>query len=186
MRTVFVLTEEPSAEEVVKALANRYTPDAHVIVVPHSGKTDLERSFPRKLRAIVHPADTRFIILRDNDGADCEALKARLLNQVPPDKAVRVKVRIVMQELESWYLGQPSALSACGLISADTAARLGRTAKFRDPDRLTNAKQEFYRLHRRDNQQITMAQMIAPHLADNDNVSRSFRTFVSTLIDFSQ
>jgi Domain of unknown function (DUF4276) len=185
MRMIYVFTEEESAQWVVEALAARYVPDTNVRVLRHRGKDELEKSFPRKLKAIVHPADARFIVLRDNDGGDCAMLKDRLLKQVPPGKAARVKIRIVMQELESWYLGQPTALMACGLISAESASRMSRMTRFRDPDRLINAKQEFLRLHGRANQQITMAQMIGPHLAEDDNASRSFRTFLSTLREFS-
>jgi hypothetical protein len=186
MKTIYVLTEERSAKEVVQILAARYAPEATVRVLGHDGKNDLEKRLPGRLRAIANPADARFIVLRDNDGGDCSKLKERLLEQVPPDKAARVKIRIVMQELESWYLGQPLALAACGLISTETAKRMGRAAKYRDPDMLINAKREFIKLHGRANQQITMAQMIGPHLAEDENTSRSLRMFLSTLREFSR
>ena len=185
MKTVYVFTEERSAAEVVEAVANRCVPAARIIAAPHSGKSELEKLFPRRLRNIVHPKDARFIILRDNDGSDCSVLKRRLLADVPGDLSGRVRIRIVMQELEGWYLGQPDALAACGLIS-DAVRRSMQKRKFRDPDMLTNAKQEFYRLHGRSYQQIALAQLIGPYRDPDLNRSASFRLFVKTLREFAR
>ncbi len=182
MPVVYVFTEEPSARHVVEAVANRYAPNAVVKAVPHSGKRDLCSSFPRKMAAIRHPADARFIVLHDNDGAECHKLKMRLNGLVPSGVADRARIRLVMHELESWYLGQPHALAACGLIP--DVGRMQKR-KFRDPDLLTNAKQEFYRLHGRDYQQIAMAQLIGPLLDADQNRSASFRLFVRTLQEFA-
>jgi hypothetical protein len=186
MSALYVFTEERSAGVVVKALATRYVPNKDVKVIPHSGKSDLCSSFPRKMRSIQHPAGVRFIVLHDNDGADCRKLKTRLLEDIPAKALNRAKIRLVMQELEGWYLGQLGALEACGLITSSKAAQIKNKAKFRNPDLLTNAKQEFYRLHDRANQQITLATMIAPHLDITKNCSQSFKLFVSTLQEFAR
>ncbi|MCA3563224.1 MAG: DUF4276 family protein [Methylocystis sp.] len=184
MPTIYVLTEERSAERIVRSLADRYAPAADVVVVPHSGKSDLCASFPRKITAIRYPADARFIVLHDNDSANCRTLKARLTQLLPANASNRVKIRIVMQELESWYLGQPEALSGAGLITQASCDKIKKRAKFRNPDSLGNAKQEFYRLHARENQPIALAELIAPHLKPEDNRSPSFQLFVRTLREF--
>ncbi|MGL4439325.1 MAG: DUF4276 family protein [Bosea sp. (in: a-proteobacteria)] len=186
MKTIYVLTEEASAERLVANLAPRVVPNCHVIPVLHSGKRDLCQSFPRKMRAIRHPADASFIVLHDNDGGDCARLKGRLLDLVPAEVFQRAKIRIVMQELESWYLGQMTALVGCELITSAQLRQLEHKIKFRDPDRLANAKQEFYKLHGRKNQQITLAELIAPHLDVDANRSASFKLFVRTLREFSR
>ena len=48
----------------------------HWLIIHHQGKSDLERSYPRKMKEW-REQGVRFIILRDNDGADCLALKQR-------------------------------------------------------------------------------------------------------------
>jgi hypothetical protein len=84
--------------------------------------------------------------MRDNDEAECLTLKARLLSLVPTFAAERVKVRLVIQELESWYLGDPEALRTAGLLTAADRDLLTRKALMRNPDAIANAKQVFQKL----------------------------------------
>jgi hypothetical protein len=73
---VFLL-EEPSMKVLLEALLPRLYPGLSFQCVPHEGKQDLDKSIPRKLRAWNEPG-VRFCVIRDNDGADCLALKRRL------------------------------------------------------------------------------------------------------------
>ena len=75
-RVVFLL-EEYSMKVLLEGLLPRLVPCLPFLCVPHEGKQDLERSIPRKLRAWREPG-VRFVVVRDNDGSDCRALKARL------------------------------------------------------------------------------------------------------------
>ncbi|MBK8536747.1 MAG: hypothetical protein IPL59_17550 [Candidatus Competibacteraceae bacterium] len=76
-RLVFLL-EEPSMKHLLQALLPRLLPGLNFLCVPHEGKTDLERSIPRKLMAWNEP-ETRFVIVRDdNDNGDCYRLWERL------------------------------------------------------------------------------------------------------------
>nr|WP_245396525.1 DUF4276 family protein [Jiella sonneratiae] len=138
------------------------------------------RSAPRKIEAWRHPADVRFVIARDNDGSDCADLKLKLLAQIPRPFHDRTKVRLVMQELESWYLGDPSALVAAGYLDPRMAESHGRKRKYAEPDRLTNAKQEFARWVGAKGK-IAAAQSIGPHLDEKRGRSTSFRHFVEAL-----
>ena len=74
MRRIVFLLEEPSMVELLRGVLPKVFPEwvesQHWIAVPHNGKSDLEASIPRKLRAWNMPED-RFIIMRDNDGGDC-------------------------------------------------------------------------------------------------------------------
>jgi hypothetical protein len=178
---VYILTEEESAAEVVRQLATRMQVRDRVRVLAHGGKSELEDRLRVRLAAVRYPADARFIVLRDNDGADCKKLKDRLLAEVPVEKRARTRIRIVVNELESWYLGQPDALEACALITAARRREMERARKFRDPDKLNNAKQEFRRLHNRGNQQIALAREIGPRLDPATNRSESFRQFIGAL-----
>ena len=118
--------------------------------------------------------------MHDNDGADCPVLKARLLKLIPPSARPRVKIRLVVQELESWYLGDLDAVGQAGFLSEAERSSLKRKAVLRNPDRFGNAKQMF-KSHIGIGGQIAPARSIGPHLSLTDNRSRSFHAFVSAL-----
>lgn len=180
MTDLVVFVEERSAGIIVGSVASRIAPARLVKIVEHEGKQDLRRSYPRKISAWRHPVDVPFVILHDNDGNDCSKLKARLTKAVPAGARRRTKIRIVMQCLESWYLGDAQACAAAGLVSHNRVQALQAAARFRDPDLLVNAKQEFLRLHREVGQ-ISLARRIAPHLNLDTNTSHSFQVLVATL-----
>ena len=132
-RVIFLL-EEPSLKAFLLEYLPRLIPGwvhgEHFLLVAHEGKSDLDKSIPVKLKAWREP-DVRFVIVRDNDGADCMALKERLL-RVCRDCGRTALVRLVCQELESWYLADSEALAAAYPQHARTARQLAQ--RFRDPD----------------------------------------------------
>ena len=154
---------------------------AHVTIIPHEGKSDLERSIPRKLRAWQTPG-VRFLILRDNDRApDCIAVKMRLSGLVAnAGKSDVTKVRIVCQELEAWFLADVAALVAAGYLAPGTSPAFSR----RDPDTITHPVHEMQRL-RRGYGKITGATEIAPHLDLANTRSASFRNTVQAIRDLT-
>jgi hypothetical protein len=77
MNKIVFLVEESSLKEFLDSYLPRFLPDLDFLCVKHEGKQDLEKSIPRKLRAWQQQA--QFVVVRDNDGADCKVLKARLL-----------------------------------------------------------------------------------------------------------
>lgn len=113
-RLVFLL-EEPSMKHLLTGLLPRLMPGwvegEHFLCVPHEGKSDLDRSVPRKLAAWRVP-DDRFVVLRDNDAAVCEQVKARLVKLCADSGRPDTLVRLACQELEAWYLGDLDALAA--------------------------------------------------------------------------
>ena len=141
-RVVFLL-EEPSMEAFLDEYLPRAFPGLPFLCVRHEGIRDLEASIPRKLRAW-HEPDVRFVVLRDNHGADCKAVKERLLNLCAEGRRNDALVRIVCQELESWHLGAPEALAEA--FESPALVKRASKPKFTDPDRLTNAHQEMGRL----------------------------------------
>lgn len=72
-RVIFLL-EEPSMKAFLLEFLPRLVPgwrhEEHFLLVPHEGKSDLDKSIPRKVKAWREPG-VRFVIVRDNDGADC-------------------------------------------------------------------------------------------------------------------
>ena len=101
-RLVFLL-EEPSMKHLLAGLLPRLVPGwvegEHFLCVPHEGKSDLDRSVPRKLAAWQVPGD-RFVVLRDNDAAACEEVKARLVKLCADSGRPDTLVRLACQELE--------------------------------------------------------------------------------------
>jgi hypothetical protein len=145
-RLVFLL-EEPSMKNLLEVLLPRLFPGwksgIHFLCVPHQGKSHLDLSIPRKLSAWRIPGD-RFVIVRDNDNADCSQVKARMLSLCAQSGRPDTLVRLVCQELEGWYLGDLAALA-----TAYDAARLDSAAlrkRFSTPDGWQKPSVELERL----------------------------------------
>lgn len=60
--------------DLLNGLLPRLYPELNFLCLAHEGKSDLERSIPRKLRAWREPG-VHFVILRDNDGWSSYARK---------------------------------------------------------------------------------------------------------------
>ena len=131
MKKLVFLLEEESMKVLLDGLLPRVVPDLSFQCIAHEGKSDLEESIPRKLRAWREPG-VRFVILRDNDGAHCVGLKERLLKICRDAGREDTLVRIVCEELEAWYLGDPYALAEA--FENEKLAGIGQKAKFRRPD----------------------------------------------------
>lgn len=143
-RVVFLL-EEPS----MKAFLQEYLPwlvpgwqaGRDFLLVPHEGKSDLDRSITTKLRAWREPG-VRFVIVRDNDGADCLAVKARLRASCNTAERLAL-IRLICQELESWYLGDGAALAAAYPQRRKEVQKLVK--RFPDPDACLKPSRELER-----------------------------------------
>lgn len=112
-RIIFLL-EEPSMKVLLDGLLPRLFPgwqeSRDFQCIAHDGKSDLERSVRIKLNAWRVPGD-RFVVVRDNDSADCLSLKARLVQLCSQHGRPDALVRLVCQELESWYIADLNALA---------------------------------------------------------------------------
>ena len=177
-RIVFLL-EEASMKFLLDDLLPRLFPGwiarQHFQCVPHEGKTDLDRSIPRKLKSWREPG-VRFVVVRDNDNADCIDLKSRLVAVCNGAGRPDTLIRIVCQELESWYIGDLEAVaSAFGETNVNTPAVRKR---FVDPDSWQKPSIELRRLLPR-YQKLAGSRAMASHLVEVRNTSRSFQNFVS-------
>ncbi len=176
-RVIFLL-EEPSMKALLDGLLPRLLPGwvdgQHFQCLQHEGKSDLDRSIPRKLSAWRIPGD-RFVIVRDNDGAHCVNLKARFQALCADNGCPDTLVRLVCQELESWYLGDLQALAqAFAGAKVDTPALRKR---FSDPDVWQKPSVEVSRLVP-SFQKGSGARAMAACLRETGNRSRSFQVFV--------
>lgn len=177
-RVIFLL-EEPSMRVLLDGWLPRLFPGwvdgQHFQCIPHEGRSDLDRSIPRKLAAWRIPGD-RFVVVRDNDNGNCIDLKERLRLLCVQSSRPETLVRLVCQELESWYLGDLAALAAAfGIPKADSAALRKRLS---DPDGWQKPSAEVKRLVP-SFQKIGGARAMAPRIAVEHNRSRSLQVFVA-------
>lgn len=177
-RIIFLL-EEPSMRVLLDAWLPRIFPGwidgEHFQCIAHEGKTDLDRSIPRKLTAWRIPGD-RFIIVRDNDSANCVDIKNRLQKLCEQSGRPDTVVRLVCQELESWYLGDLAALAAA--FQAPKIDNASNRKKYLDPDGWQKPSVEVKRLAPTF-QKTSGARSIASHLDPATNRSQSLQVFIS-------
>ena len=175
MNRLVLLLEEESMQILLDGLLPRLFPGLPFQCLPHNGKTDLERSIPRKLRAWREPG-VRFAVVRDNDGGDCRALKEHLRGLCCDGRRGDTVIRIVCQELEAWYLGDPNALADA--FGREALRGMGQKAQFRDPDAVPRPSEAVERLVP-EFQKVSGARRMARHLSRDRNRSRSFQAFVA-------
>lgn len=177
-RIIFLL-EEPSMKSLLEGLLPRVFPGFCVgqnfLCVKHEGKSDLDASIPRKLKSWQVPGD-RFVILRDNDNTNCVDLKARYVRLCGECGRAETLVRLVCQELESWYLGDLLALAeAFDIPSLNSASARKR---FADPDAWQKPSVELARMipaFQKGSAARTMAEILDPER----NRSNSFQFFIA-------
>jgi hypothetical protein len=181
MSEIVFLLEEVSAREFLKQLLPRVLPADREIpyrFIVFEGKQDLDRQIERRIRGYVNP-QARFIVLRDQDNADCLGLKKALSRKCEASGKNDVIVRIACRELESFYLGDLAAVEAAFGIRGLTQRQNER--KFREPDRLGSPSQELERLTKRRYQKVSGSRAIAAHLRIEDSRSRSFGHLVDAI-----
>lgn len=178
-RIVFLL-EEPSMKTLLLGLLPRFFPGwvehEHYLCIPHEGKSDLDKSIPIKLKAWRVPCD-RFVIVRDNDNANCVDVKARLLAVCKANGRPDTLVRLICQELESWYIGDIEALVQGFGPMLDTPTLRKR---FVEPDTWQKPSKDLERLIP-EFQKGSGARLMGQHLRETGNLSHSFNVFVDGL-----
>ena len=177
MTTLLFLLEEPSARAMLESFLPRLIPpEIQTQYAVFEGKRDLQKRLEKRLREWQQP-DTRFIVVHDQDSADCLILKQALLQLcVRSGKSDETIVRIPCHELESWYLGDLAAVEiALGITGL---ARKQSAEKFRNPDRLANAADELKKLTKNKYQKVSGSREIGKYLSGQENQSHSFQIFM--------
>jgi hypothetical protein len=183
--TLEVLVEERSAETALKHLLPRIVPGVPFEIIAFEGKPDLLRRLPDRFRAYSHywsMINMRIVVLLDRDRDDCLQLKAEL-QQVGATARLpshAVLFRIVVEELEAWFLGDvPALCRAYPKLPPSLGVREG----YRDPDAICGTWEALERVlrehgyHSKGLAKSVAAQDIAPHMNVEDNRSRSFQVF---------
>lgn len=191
--------EEQSAETALRTIVPEILrPYLHLFefnIYHFSGKPDLLRKLPGRLRAYRHRVDDwRVIVLIDRDDQDCVLLKQQL-EAISTNAgfvtrsggALRFKVinRIACEELEAWFFGDVDALVAA---YPRLDPNLGSQAPYRDPDAIRGGTWEalehvleYY--HHGGLEKIRASREISQYMDPDRNRSKSFQVFRDALRD---
>jgi len=194
------LVEEPSMEAALGNLLPLVLSHDHPYQIhTFQGKQDLLKKLPSRLRAYGAwlPQDSIIIVLVDRDREDCGDLKERLERTAATEGLVtrssssdgryRVLNRIVIEELEAWFFGDPDALRAA---YPGVPANIERRSAYRDPDAIHGGTAEaLCRVLRRAGYyasaypKLEIARRVSQHMDPNRSRSRSFQVFWTALED---
>jgi len=181
------LLEEPSMKRFLQNLLPRILPPEYKLgenyfLRPHEGRSDLQKSIPKKIQAFNNSKPpVGIFILHDQDSNDCKKLKNDLITLcTKPGNNVKFMVRIVCRELEAWYLGDMNAIEKA--YPAFKAKHYINKAIFRNPDE-PQAASELKRIVP-GFKKTEAAGLIAPHIDIHNNHSRSFKNFILGLNRF--
>jgi len=176
MKKIVFLLEELSAKELLITLLPKIIPSdkCSFLCISHDGKSHLRKSIPVKLRAWKEP-NVQFVILHDKDSSDCLVLKKELVSLTKDSNRVDTLVRIVCNELESWFLGDLNAVEKA--FSVDLSKKKNKTI-YKNPDAISNAKEELRRLIP-EYQPVLGSKRISEYMDVKENKSKSFQIFVS-------
>lgn len=183
---VEILLEEPSMENFLRIILPKILPegfklDENCFLRPHNGKGDLMKSIPNKIRVFSNFHEpVKIIILHDQDASDCVFLKRNILNLCQSNGNCPVLVRIICRELESWYLGDMTAIEK--VYPKFKAKNFQRKKKFRNPDSC-NAFDELKKIIP-EIQKGYASKNIPLYLNIDNNNSISFQQFVTGLNKF--
>jgi len=179
MRELVFLLEEESAQALLEGLLPRFLPTGLPIrYIVFEGKSDLDKQLVRRLRYYRVP-DARFVILRDQDAANCQQVKASLVAKCREAGKPDAVVRIACHELESWYLADLAAVERA--LQVPGLASRQRSRKYRQPDHLANPARELRELTGQRYQKIGGSRAIGPELDLDNHRSASFAAFVAGL-----
>jgi hypothetical protein len=183
---VEILVEEPSAEAALKTLVPKIVgQDVSFALRRFQGKQDLLKRLPGILRgfaARIQWEALRVVVLIDRDAQDCRKLKRHLVaaSEEAGLPSEFVLHRVVIDELESWFLGDvPALCAAYDRVPKD----LDKQARYRDPDDTGKASRALEDLLRskgylRDRlPKVAAAEAITPHMDIENNRSKSFQVF---------
>ena len=197
-----ILLEEESAQMVLSRLATKILEKVDVeLELIHlrgikSSRATIHKKLENRLRAyrgmIRNGDNVGVMILIDKDHHDCKKLKQDLETVVqrvglhtktsPHGDRFRVVNRIVIEELEAWYFGDPAAIKAAYPKINDSVLQ----ERSRNPDAIKGGtKEKFYQLlkksgyYRGCSMQMDIADNISPHMQPDRNTSPSFKHFAN-------
>ena len=173
MTIVFLVEEKSMATLLDVILPKILPPEISFRTIPHEGKSNLQDSIPKKIRAWNMP-DTKFVVVHDQDSSDCKILKQKI-SDLCDGYGKPYLVRIACHELEAWYFGDLKAVEKAYNVNLD---KYMRKSTYRIPDSIENPKYELRKMVPK-HQQISGARKIGEFMDIANNTSVSFQMFVS-------
>jgi hypothetical protein len=194
LEKLIVIVEEESAEAALHSILPRLLPKSEFQIIRFQGKQDMLRNLPARLRGYSSwlPENWSILVLIDRDNDDCMELKGRLeamardarlstKSSVQAGARFQVALRIVIEELESWFFGDWEAVRAgYPRVSATTPNK----ERFRDPDGISGGTWEAMEqvlqragYYKSGLGKIELARTVAQYMDPARNKSRSFQVF---------
>jgi hypothetical protein len=184
---VEILVEEPSMENLLNIVLPQILPTGYELgrncfVRPHQGKSDLQRSIPKKVTAYRHfPQAVRLIVIQDQDSNDCVILKQNLIDLIRTQNLHQpYLVRIACKELENWYLGDMQAIES--IYPTFKATTHQKKAKYRHTDNIFGADDLERQI--KDFSKGYASKNIPKNMILNKNTSPSFNHLLSGIEKF--
>jgi len=180
MSDLVFLLEEESVRELLKGLLPRIIPEEiretiNIRYICFEGKQDLDRNITPKIRSYRNPASS-FIILRDQDSADCHILKDDLRSKCTIANRPDSVIRIACREIESWYLADLLAVERG--LNINGLSQHQNKRKYRAPDYLHKPSKDLKILTNNIYQKVSGSRSIGPFLQLDNCRSNSFKVFV--------
>ena len=197
------LVEEESTETFLREFLKIQLPDYAPVIHHYQGRGDLLNKLEGILRGYASwlPEGWRIFVMVDRDRDDCYELKGRL--EYTADRAGlltrarsstdawQVVNRIVIEELEAWYFGDP--LAVCQAYPGVKPNTLNQ-ARYRNPDTIEGGTWEaLERVLQRSGcfrgirlPKGVVARKIAPYISPERNRSHSFQVFYSAVVEATE
>jgi hypothetical protein len=193
-----ILVEEPSMEEVLQNILPLLLSDnTDFRIITFQGKSDMLQKLPYRMRGYKWiPEDFRIVTLVDKDKQNCLEIKTKLEQAAilagfstktsVRDSRFQVLNRIVIEELESWFLGD---LEAVRQAYPRLPAHLINSKRFADPDSIKGGTWETiekllkkYGYFKEGYRKLEAAREISAHMDPDRNRSKSFQVFRAGLL----
>ncbi|MGA9070558.1 MAG: DUF4276 family protein [Terracidiphilus sp.] len=199
LEKLIVLVEEESAEAALFTLLPKLLPESQFQIIRFQGKQNMLRNLPTRLRGFASwlPENWSILVLIDRDNDDCMKLKRRLevmvqdarlstKSSVQAGARFQVALRIVVEELESWFFGDWEAVRAG---YPRVSATIPNKERFRIPDEISGGTWEAMEqilqsagYYKSGLSKIELARTVAQHMDPARNKSYSFKIFHEAII----
>jgi hypothetical protein len=176
MTTLVFFLEEESAKFLLESFLPKIIPDEYETqFIVFEGKSDLDKKLTLRLRRWCKP-DCKFVVLRDQDNADCRIVKKDLREKCKNGNNEEALIRIACTELESWYFGDFDAIQSG--LEIPSIQNYKNKAKYRKPDNIIKPSKELMKITKGKYQKRSGSREIGKYLSIEGNKSTSFNVFI--------
>jgi hypothetical protein len=194
LEKLIVFVEEESAEAALSTILPNLLPESAFQIIRFQGKQNMLRNLPARLRGFASwlPENWSILVLVDRDNDDCRELKGRLeamardarlstKSSVQAGARFQLAIRIVIEELESWFFGDWEAVREGYPRVSPT---IPNKERFRVPDEVSGGTWEAMEqvlqragYYKSGLSKIELARTVAQHMDPAKNRSHSFQVF---------